>query len=728
MSSQPVSLAKTTRPALGSVVRREALFVRLDGQPGRTLAWISGPPGAGKSTLAASYAEARGYQCAWYQLDPDDADVATFFHYLGHAARKLGDGQPPDLPAFIAQHLQNVAAFSRRFFRQLFSRARTQAALVLDNLHEAAANTPLQEVLQAGLAQVPRHCCVIVTSRGEPLAALAQMRVSGEMACVGGDDLRIGPHELAEIASLRGLSLPPDAVAKLQERTQGWAAGLVLMLEHAKISGRIAEFPDDATPKLMFDYFAGEIFDRFEAATRQFLLRIACLPSMTVAVAEALSGEKNAGRLLVNLAHNEYFLRETVTDDTRVYQLHPLLREFLRNRAIHTLPAAMGAAELQRAAALLRSAGQNDDAVALLIECRDWSEVARIAAEQAAAMLAQGRSETLAGWLELLPRQLLDADPRLLHVLAASRVHASPRAARRLFEQAYAGLHRTGDKRATVQCCRGIINAIILEFDDLAALDHWIEALASLLEAGLFASPGAVDPGAAETLIRAVLLRDPGNPDLEKWLGRAEHAAGAHADTQTGSDVLAELALARAMAAQRIAGPRRRRRAIAPRRPRIHPFSAQLARRPRRRSRGREPRGEVRARRRRGGWHTVAGMSRACRRRAGYVVGRRSAWRRITGARRENSGGETAQPLAGGVRATRRGRRGDRFPRRKCRTRRAGRRVCARASTDSIICPEYARRCWPISARSRCGTTWKRRSCAGSSPPAISPLHARRCI
>ena len=548
MSSQPVSLAKTTRPALGSVVRREALFVRLDGQPGRTLAWISGPPGAGKSTLAASYVDARGYQCAWYQLDPDDADVATFFHYLGHAARKLGDGEPPDLPAFTAQHLQNVAAFSRRFFRQLFSRARANAVLVLDNLHEAAANTPLQEVLRAGLAQVPKHCCVIVTSRGEPLAALARMQVSGEMTRVGGDDLRIGPHELAQIASLRGLSLPPEAVATLQERTQGWAAGLVLMLEHAKISGRITEFPGDATPKLMFDYFAGEIFDRFEAATQQFLLRIACLPRMTVAVAEALSGEKNAGRLLLNLAHNEYFVRETVTDDTRVYQLHPLLREFLRNRAIHALPAAMGAAELQRAAALLRSAGHNEDAVSLLIECRDWSEVARLAAEQADAMLAQGRSETLAGWLELLPRQLLDADPRLLHILAVSRVHASPRAARRLFEQAYAGLRDSGDSRATVQSCCGIIGAIILEFDDLAALDRWMEALASLLGAGVAAAPDTFDPGATETLIRAMLLRDPGNLNLEKWLDRAERAARAQADTAATSDVLAELALARAMA------------------------------------------------------------------------------------------------------------------------------------------------------------------------------------
>ena len=94
LKPQSVAFAKTTRPAIASAVPRERLFARLDGAPGRTVAWISGPPGAGKTTLAASYVEARHYRCLWYQVDADDADVATFFHYLGQAASKL-DGAAP---------------------------------------------------------------------------------------------------------------------------------------------------------------------------------------------------------------------------------------------------------------------------------------------------------------------------------------------------------------------------------------------------------------------------------------------------------------------------------------------------------------------------------------------------------------------------------------------------------------------------------------------------------
>jgi ATP/maltotriose-dependent transcriptional regulator MalT/DNA-binding SARP family transcriptional activator len=541
--SPTLAFAKTTRPEIGNVVRREGLFARLDGTPGRTVAWIAAPPGFGKSTLAASYVEARDFQSAWYQVDSDDDDVATFFHYLGHATRKL-KGRSAKLPAFTPLHADDIASFSRKFFRQLFAEITSPVALVLDNLHDLS-ESPLRLVLDAGLPQIPKHCCAIVTSRTDPPAALARMRASGEMVYLGAEDLRISPAELADIAALRGHALTHEAMASLQERTQGWAAGLVLMLEHAKIAGRIADLPGDATPDVIFDYFAGEIFDHFEPETQQFLLRIACLPRMTAEVAEALTGEAKGGRLLLNLAHNDYFVREVMAEQGRSFQLHPLLREFLRSRAAQVLPDAVAPAALRRAATLLRRTGHFEDAVALFVECGDWQEVAAVAGDEAREMLAQGRNETLATWLDLLPPQVLEASPQLLYASASSRIHASPRAARRLYEQAFAGFAVAADRRGMMQSCRGVVNAIILEFDDLASLDRWIDELAGLLkESGSGKSVGG-DPSTTASLIRALLLRDTGNAELQEWLDRGDRDAA----SAKGDDVAVELALARATVA-----------------------------------------------------------------------------------------------------------------------------------------------------------------------------------
>ena len=158
MGRSSTAFAKTTQPTMGSVVDREALFACLDGPPGRSVAWIAGPPGSGKSTLAATYLKSRRLRSLWYQVDSDDADPASFFHYLRHAAEKIPSARRHDLPTFSPQHGDDVPSFARTFFRQLFARAGSPFALVLDNLQAAPAESALPAVLEAGFSQVPKGC------------------------------------------------------------------------------------------------------------------------------------------------------------------------------------------------------------------------------------------------------------------------------------------------------------------------------------------------------------------------------------------------------------------------------------------------------------------------------------------------------------------------------------------------------------------------------------------
>lgn len=81
-----MALAKTTRPRLSGTFPRTRLFRLLDQSRERPITWVQGPPGAGNTTLVASYVQARKLNCLWYQADAGDADIATFFYYLGSAA------------------------------------------------------------------------------------------------------------------------------------------------------------------------------------------------------------------------------------------------------------------------------------------------------------------------------------------------------------------------------------------------------------------------------------------------------------------------------------------------------------------------------------------------------------------------------------------------------------------------------------------------------------------
>lgn len=125
MTSHKIASAKITRPTPSEAVQRERLFTLLDDSRAESILWVSAPGGAGKSTLVASYLDARELACIWYQCDEGDADLATFFYYMGLAAKKAAPRYKKQLPLLTPEYLAGVPAFTRRYFELLCSRVKT---------------------------------------------------------------------------------------------------------------------------------------------------------------------------------------------------------------------------------------------------------------------------------------------------------------------------------------------------------------------------------------------------------------------------------------------------------------------------------------------------------------------------------------------------------------------------------------------------------------------------
>ena len=206
-----MALAKLTRPRLRRFLPRPRLFRLLDTP--RPLAWVWGPPGAGKTALVAGWLELRRLRTLWYQCDPGDTSVAGFLEYLATAADPAGRRAtvPPA-----------AGAAPRAFLRALFEHVKAPFVVVLDGYQEIPADSPVHEAVRAAVDELPPGAHLVVTSRAEPPAAFARLRASRAIADIGWMDLRLTALESRALVRRLAPKFPPGSSPRC---TSGRRAG-----------------------------------------------------------------------------------------------------------------------------------------------------------------------------------------------------------------------------------------------------------------------------------------------------------------------------------------------------------------------------------------------------------------------------------------------------------------------------------------------------------------------
>jgi LuxR family maltose regulon positive regulatory protein len=400
------------------VLRRRRITGLLDQATRNRVTLISGPAGAGKTVACATWAAAppQARRVVWLTLDAEDQQ-AWFWAYVC-----AGLGRLRSIPAESLRSLEDVSPDG--FPLRLVEAAQTftePVVLVLDDIHELTDPAVLDGI-DLLIRHAPATLRLVLSARQPPALQLARLRVSGEMADIGGHDLACTSDEADAYFAMLGLDVEDRARDALLRRTQGWMAGLRLAAMAARSDpepgATITDLAGDEP--IVTDYLWDEVLVKQAPATRMFLLRTCLAGQVSGDLADALTGQSGSARILDRLSRENSFV-DVVDRERGEYAYHPLLRQVLTAELHREIPHEIPVL-LRRAARWYAGHDQPIASVRCAAEAQDWDYAAQTLAEAGAGVASPGSTADLESVLSLFPADRSADDPAVAAAWAAARL------------------------------------------------------------------------------------------------------------------------------------------------------------------------------------------------------------------------------------------------------------------------------------------------------------------
>ena len=402
---------------------------------------VVAPAGSGKSTLLAGFASSANVPVAWYRAESWDAKTTTLLSHL-HSAFTSALGSIPDGWDSVETAARALEAWSGR-----------HAVLIIDDLH-TLEDSPAERTLERLIDYAPPSITFLIGSRALPGFNLSRLRVSGALLEIGSEDLRFRSWEVERLfRDFYRAPLPPEELAELARRTEGWAAGLQLF--HLATRGKSPQERRriltalGSRSRLTREYLTRNVLDQLPAELRWFLVRTCVLTRLTGPICDAFLDRTGSQQVLEELERRQIFT--TAIDDGGGYRYHEVLRSHLEQVLLEELGEVQARAAYRRAARLLEASGAFPDAVQAYSRGEDWEAVDRMLHHQGGELL-----EGPDTWIDALPPALLRQDPWLM--LGSARRHRAEgrwreaidayHRAERVFGSSEAGLICASERKA----------------------------------------------------------------------------------------------------------------------------------------------------------------------------------------------------------------------------------------------------------------------------------------
>lgn len=385
------SSTQTVSTARRHIIRRPRIERLLDETNARLILLVA-PAGYGKTTLARQWLEERPH--GWYSATAASADVAALAAGLAGAASSVVESagarmierlRATGAPLPTAETLANLLAEDLSAWPE-------DSWIAVDDYHLVAESEDSETFVEELVARSPVK--LIGTSRARPRWATARKILYGEIFEVGQSTLALTHDEARELLEDR----KPDEIAGLIALAEGWPAVMGLAsFTRDPLTG------DAQLPDTLYEYCAEELFKTCSTELQHALHEIAIAPFINEALLRDLFGAEATS--IAEAAQDAGFLHRVAAGE---YEVHPLLRSFLHRKLAAEDPSSVEEAAT-RVGGFLLAAERWDDVYSVAAQFGAHSLFVPLIDGALDELIASGRVETLAQWVQHARRSLKDS-------------------------------------------------------------------------------------------------------------------------------------------------------------------------------------------------------------------------------------------------------------------------------------------------------------------------------
>ncbi len=473
-------------PQLSDVVERLRLFNRLDRYSGKNVVLVIGQPAQGKSTLIASYLKNKNQAVCWIHIDKTLSDhIKLFYKIINGIVYTLKFDEKITgfkIPRITLGTGEDILRYSNTI-ESLLSVINIKFNLVFDDFESIDEQSLGFALISQIIKKITANVRIFMLSRHMPPFRIKTLKMEEKIFILTNKDLAFTFDETKRFfrRDRNGEKIKESHVRIIHQSTEGWAGGLVLVLESLRGSGDISRLPRNFSLEA-FSYFSREIYENQPEYIRDFLIKTSIFEIIDPEILSTFWKIGDVLSILEELEKRNLFIQKIESHKKwPFFKYNNLFKDFLKRELLRNISHDEYVLLNNNAGQILKEKDALEQAVECFHEGENFYGIAEIVKIKSTDLLIKGRIGVIKRWIHFIPEKMIYNDPWLLFYRTMTRRIKGGRKNIVDFEKALDMFIKTDNVRGEILCIAYLIEAAVFLRKPSGIITGWIEKGLKLL-------------------------------------------------------------------------------------------------------------------------------------------------------------------------------------------------------------------------------------------------------